>query len=311
MRDGRSMISVVIPSYNSAETIEPCLASLSHQSYSGDYEIILADSSCDNTRQIVREKFPDVRLISFALRTDPGKARNAGILEAKGDVLALIDSDCIAAQDWLEKIEAAHRSRYKAVGGVVYNGNHPRDLVGLAGYLAEFREFLPEQPRQETWHIPTCNISYKREIFAEKGLFDGKYYPQEDLVFNHRLCADGERILLDPAIRVYHRHRSNLRDFLAHQRRIGEVTARVLPVARLAGAAIVKNPLLSMLALPVLPVVKFIKTVAVFHGLKNGSISKNPKVLGIFALGLMYWAVGFGQGVCRAQRVERQQKEAL
>lgn len=297
------MISVVIPSYNSANTIERCLESLARQTYAGDYEIILVDSSSDGTPQIVRKKYPETRMISFAVRTDPGKARNAGILEARGEIIAFIDSDCIAAPDWLEKIDAAHRLPYRAVGGVVLNGNDPDDLVGLAGYISEFREFLPEQPVQEISHVPTCNISYKRRVFVEQGLFDGRFYPQEDLVFNRGLCAGGKQIFLDPAIRVYHHHRSRLRDFLKHQRRIGEVTARVLKVIQLDGSFIARQPLVAWVALPLLPAVKFARTLAVFLKLQRHTVTRHPLALSIFALGLVCWSVGFAQGVYQRNHV--------
>ena len=100
------MISVIIPSYNSEHTIEKCLDSLRNQSYRGEHEIILIDSSADTTPQIVSSKYPEIQLIHLEKKTDPGTARNIGIKEAKGDILALIDSDCIAAHDWLDNIKS-------------------------------------------------------------------------------------------------------------------------------------------------------------------------------------------------------------
>jgi len=200
-------------------------------------------------------------------KTDPGTARNIGIGEAKGDLIAFIDSDCIAAHDWLDKIRSAHKSFYSIIGGVVNNGNEEDDLVGWAGYISEFREFLPEQPKQEVIHIPTCNISYKRRIFSKFGLFQGEYYPQEDLVYNYNLWKNGERILLDPAVQVYHHHRSSLKDFLNHQNKIGTITSKVLKVIQLQGAFIVRHPGFAVFLTPFLPVVKFSKTLAqTWHG---------------------------------------------
>lgn len=305
------MISVVIPSYNSALTIEGCLESLARQTYTGEYEVILADSSSDGTSRIVRDQYPEVHLISFPERMDPGKARNAGILKARGEIIALIDSDCVAAPDWLEKIDAAHRLPYEAVGGVILNGNGPGDLVGLAGYISEFREFLPEQPRREVTHVPTCNISYKRSVFTEYGLFDGRYYPQEDLVFNRGFCANGRRILLDPAIRVHHHHRSSLKGFLRHQGRIGEVTARVLKVLHMEGSFVARHSLVGYLAVPLLPAVKFARTLAVFMKLQRRTVADHPLAVCIFALGLACWAIGFARGVHQPKRVRMTRKETL
>ena len=290
------MISVIIPSYNSESTIKQCLDSLQNQSYRSGYEIILVDSSIDRTPQIVSSNYSDVKLIHLDKKTDPGTARNIGIGEAKGDLIAFIDSDCIAVHNWLEKIDTAHKSSYSIVGGVVNNGNEEDDLVGWAGYVAEFREFLPEQPKQEVIHIPTCNISYKRRIFSKFGLFQGEYYPQEDLVYNYNLWKNGERILLDPAVQVYHHHRSSLKSFLYHQNRIGAITSKVLKVIRLEGSFVVRHPVLVTFLIPYLPMIKFIKTISAFLRYQPQVILKRPLVLPLFLLGILYWIAGFARG---------------
>lgn len=291
------MISVIIPSYNSENTIEKCLKSLLNQSYCDNYEIIVVDSSVDKTPEIVSEGYPRVKLIHLDKKADPGTARNIGIREAKGDLIAFIDSDCVAAPDWLEKIESAHDSPYSIVGGVVNNGNRKDDLVAWAGYIAEFREFLPAQPKQEVNHIPTCNISYKRHIFREFGLFQGEYYPQEDLVYNYNLCEHGERILLDPRIQIYHHHRSGLKDFLSHQKKIGTITSKVLRLIPLEGSFIARHLALFPFLIPLLPLVKFARTVFTFLRYQPGAIIERPLVLVIFGLGLLFWINGFARGV--------------
>ncbi|OPX96105.1 MAG: putative glycosyltransferase EpsH [Syntrophorhabdus sp. PtaU1.Bin002] len=290
------MISIIIPSYNSQGTIRGCLDSVLNQSYAGRYEVILVDSSMDDTPKIAAEHYPQVKLIHFEQKTDPGTARNSGIQASNGNLIAFIDSDCIAAHDWLERMADAHSTQYNVVGGAVTNGNSPDDLIGWAGYLAEFREFLPELPKEEVNHIPTCNISYKRIIFERYGYFQGKYYPQEDLVFNHDITRQGERILRDPSIVVAHRHRSGLRDFLGHQREIGSMTAKVLRVTGLEGSFLAKHAVLAVPMLLPLFAVKFVRTIKVFLQCQPKAILNRPLVLMPLALGLLWWSAGFAQG---------------
>ena len=292
------MISIIAPSYNSEHTIANCLDSLINQSWTREYEIIVVDSSIDKTPEIVADYgFAGITFVHLDKKTDPGTARNIGIGRAKGDVIAFIDSDCIAAPDWLERIALAHDSSYNVVGGVVHNANDGSDLVALAGYLAEFRDFLPGQPCRPVAHIPTCNISYKRTIFEKHGLFDGRYYPQEDLVFNYHLGRNGEKILLDPSIRVSHHHRSSFSGFLAHQQKIGKITSRVLKIVDLEGSFIVKNPYWGFMFLPLLPLIKFVRTVSVFLHRCPGLIIRRPLVLVYLGIGLTYWVRGFAQGI--------------
>ena len=111
------LISVIIPSYNSENTIGKCLSSLYNQTYKGNYEVVLADSSQDKTPDIVRDNFPQVQLIHFETKTDPGTARNEAIKKSEGKYILCIDSDCVAASDWIEKMVTYHiKYDYKAIG---------------------------------------------------------------------------------------------------------------------------------------------------------------------------------------------------
>ncbi len=301
MPSGEQMLSVIIPSYNSEQTIAQCLASLHRQTYSGPYEIILVDSSDDATPRLVTASYPSVTLISLKEKTDPGTARNRGIAAAHGDILAFIDADCIAAPDWLEKIAAAHRAPYGAVGGSIHNAAGGGSLIAWAGYITEFREFLPEQPQREVFHIPTCNISYKKALFDRCGYFPGEYYPQEDLVFHYRAREKGETMLFDPSIHIYHHHRTLLSAYLVHQTRIGEATAGVLRITGLEGSFLLRHPVLALPVLPLLPLVKFIKTMGVFLRYQPGTILRHFPVVFVVALGLLFWLGGFIRGAYRSR----------
>ncbi len=287
------MISVIIPSYNSENTISDCLDSLQDQSYTGDLEIIVVDSSHDRTPQIVASAYPAIKLIHLNKKTNPGTARNIGIDRATWNLIAFLDADCVAAHDWLERIAGAHESSYDIVGGIVRNRRERDNLVGCAGYMAEFRDFLPGMDKQEVTHIPTCNVSYKKRIFKEFGLFQGGYYPQEDLLFNYGLWKHGEKILLDPAICVWHHHRSGLGDFLYHQNRIGKATSRVLRTVPMEGSFVARRPLLAACLSPLITLVKFVRTTQVFLRCQPEFIKGRPLVLPVFALGLVCWAIGF------------------
>lgn len=297
------MISVIIPSYNSESTISKCLDALKNQEYKGDYEIILVDSSIDRTPEIVNSKYPDIQFIHLDKKTDPGTARNMGLERSKGDLIAFIDSDCVAAPDWLNRIVTAHNSEYKVVGGSVRNGNRENDMVAWAGYLAEFREFLPGKPKTEVSHIPTCNISYKKEIFEKYGVFEGIYYPQEDLVFNYNLRKNGVRILSDSSITVNHNHRSSIKSFINHQIKIGTVTSRVLKEVDLEGAFIVRNILIAAIVIPFLPFIKFYRTVIAFCKYQPQVITKRPIAVIIFAVGLFFWIIGFTEGILNSKTI--------
>ena len=292
-------VSVVIPSYNSKRTIRECLAALVQQTYTDPYEVILVDSSDDGTHTLVAQEFPQVKLIHLETKTDPGTARRLGVETSSGDLILFIDSDCIAPPDWIERYVEMH-IRFPdvaAIGGAVINGNDPHILTSWAGYIAEFREFIPEQPGGFVQHLPTLNLSYKRWVFEKYGFFDHRYYPQEDLVFNYNLVRSGEKILFEPSIVVKHKHNPSFRAFLQHQKRIGRITAIVLRLLPLEGSAIARSKLRFFLLAPLLPIVKFLRTLFVFLRKEPNIVLRHPGAIIIFAIGLMYWFAGFTQGV--------------
>jgi len=288
------MVSVIIPSYNSERTIEKCLKSLKSQNFNDPYEIILVDSSSDSTPQIVQRKFPEIIFIHLEIKTDPGTARNIGVKKSSGDLLLFIDSDCEADPNWIKHMVELHRStHHAAIGGAVINGNDPTIEVAWAGYMAEFREFLPEIEKKYCRHIPTCNISYKTEIFKELGGFHPEFYPQEDLEFNYRLSQKNQSILFSPDILVRHHHRTELKTFFQHQHKIGLITAKVLKILPLDGSFIARNKLFTVFAFMFLPIVKLMKTILIFVKYQPKTILHHPFAVVIFAIGLIPWIIGF------------------
>lgn len=287
------MISIVIPSYNSETTIIPCLRSVVNQQVNRRYEVIVVDSSFDGTPNIVRRLFPEVKLIHLEQKVDTGKAKSIGIQRSKGNIVCLLDSDCIAHPDWLYRIYEAHRGEYAAVGGAILNAN-PENLIGWAGYFAEFREWFPFHPRQIMSHIAGCNLSYKRWVFDKYGMFPRNYYPQSDLVYNLQLNKHNDQILFDPAIKVAHINKTSIVDFVRHQYRIGRTTSKVLKqFPNLRGGWIAKSRFLTSLTFPLLPCVKFVNAFRVANQSKEYKY-RFLVISPLLLLGLLFaWETGF------------------
>lgn len=287
-------LSVVIPCYESKQTILACLESLYRQDEAPG-EIILVDSSEDDTVEVVLQHYPEVRCFHFPHRAFPGPARNKGVEMAEGEVIAFIDADCIAAPDWTARIAAQHAAGHQIVGGAVELGN-PHNSLAWAGHLMEFREFLPTGASHPVMHVPTCNISYRRNLIERYGGFPNAYYPQEDLLFNYLLYRNGFMVWFDPAIRVKHFCRDSLIGYLSHQHRIGRVTRVTLSRTRMQGSTIAHRPWSAWLAAPLLGIFKYLRTLTAFLGFAQWEALKSPGLLLILLLGSIWWARGFAAG---------------
>jgi glycosyltransferase involved in cell wall biosynthesis len=287
-------VSVIIPSYNSEKSIAACLASLAQQMGAEAYEIILVDSSIDRTPDIVRTHFPQVRYFHLAERTLPGHARNYGIARARGKILALTDSDCVAAANWLQEILKAHESSYQVIGGGIINA-FPWHPVSVAEYFLEFREFSAFSRRREIDILPTNNLAVRREIFERFGAFSGMR-ASEDVVFIHNLRRNGVKVLFEPRIQIRHLNRRAFRPFMRNQEILGfhaALSRRILP---LKGAALAQHPYV----LPLLPFVRILRTMQFIlhnrwpYNLKQ--LSEFVLTLPFFFLGACAWSWGFYRG---------------
>lgn len=99
-------ISLVIPAYNEAAYIGPCLDSAIANTHGKLQQIIVVDNaSTDNTAGIARER-PGVTVIRED-RKGTGHARQTGLEHATGDIVVYIDADTQVPEGWVEKIERA------------------------------------------------------------------------------------------------------------------------------------------------------------------------------------------------------------
>ncbi|MDD4423957.1 MAG: glycosyltransferase family 2 protein, partial [Methanocorpusculum parvum] len=129
------MISVVVPSFNEEEGIEPFLKSLCDQTLPRDqYEIIVVDgNSKDKTREIA-EKYADKVFIQTSKKV--GGARNDGVLASKYDLIVTTDADCFLPRPWLETIVKDFEKYPDA--SVIYGPIYPLE----PGFKHKFEVFL-------------------------------------------------------------------------------------------------------------------------------------------------------------------------
>ncbi len=96
------LVSVVVPLYNKRPEIERCLATICAQTYPNMEVIVVNDGSTDGGDQLVRNWTDHrVRLIDQA-NAGPGAARNRGLREARGELIAFLDADDEWQRDYLE-----------------------------------------------------------------------------------------------------------------------------------------------------------------------------------------------------------------
>lgn len=126
---GSPELSIIIASYNARRTIETCLDSLRLQNTSRAFETILVDSSTDGTADLVRQRSPEVKLITSTSRLFPGAARNLGLKAAQAKIIAFLDADCFVERGWVDAVLEAQSPPHYLVSGAILNGTPDRRLA--------------------------------------------------------------------------------------------------------------------------------------------------------------------------------------
>jgi GT2 family glycosyltransferase len=214
-------VSVIIPSYRSAHTLEQCLAAATRQRTRRPYQVVVVHSGEEPIRADLPRRFTDVRFFRRSERIWPGSARNWAARRVDSPWLLFLDADCVADEDWLERlVRTAEERGVCGVGGSVENGS-PRSACAWVMHQLEFGEWTPAARIGATRDFPSCNALYRRSAFLAAGGFPEDLFPGEDTVLNCTIARAGGALLLDLNGRVRHIHRCGPREMLRHQYQLG------------------------------------------------------------------------------------------
>jgi len=205
-------VSVIIAAHNEERTLARCLSAVLNQAYK-DYEILVVDNnSTDKTSEIIKKfqkKDKKVRYV-FEKRRGRGAARNAGIKEAKGEIIAMTDSDCIVPENWLSDITKPiiHEDEIAVTGS---------EKEAITNYWtkniqkADIDFYNINASGDYISHVDTKNFAIKSSII-KKLEFDPTLKALEDFDFYFRLKKIG-RVRFLKNLKVCHYHATSLKNF--------------------------------------------------------------------------------------------------
>lgn len=201
-------VSVIIPVFNDGEHLRLCLAALEQQTYpQSGYEVIVVDNGSDEAESIETIVAAYGQAIVLTELT-PGSyaARNRGIAQVKGDVIAFTDADCIPAADWIEQ-GVAHLLRIPNCGLVVGRIDlffRDADRLTLVEQYEKVMAFQQKEHLERYRYGSTANVFTFRQVIDRVGLFDASLKSNGDFEWGRRVYAQGYSQAYAETVRISH-----------------------------------------------------------------------------------------------------------
>ncbi|MDD2509475.1 MAG: glycosyltransferase [Aliarcobacter skirrowii] len=215
-KDNLLFVSVIVPVFNDEKRIGKCIESLLSQTYPKDkFEIIIVDNnSYDKTIKIIKEY--SVKILHENNIQSSYAARNKGIKNAQGEVLAFTDSDCIIDKNWiLNSVNYFAENKCDLIAGdVKFFYKNKNNLFEI---LDSFIHFNQKEGVLKN-KVPTANLFIKKYVFDKIGFFNFNLKSGADLLLTNKAVKAGYRLCFSSESMVYHPTRNFKELVLKHKR---------------------------------------------------------------------------------------------
>jgi len=212
------LVSVVVVNYNGLQHIETCLTSILSTRYS-NFEVLFVDNgSTDESVTYVENHFPTVRVLKNLTNKGSAGGYNSGILEARGNYVAILNNDVEVDPDWLlpivQLIEGDQSIGAADAKYLNYYNRRTFDDIAAAGRFLDYfgtvyargvnRVDLGQYDKPA--RIFAALTIFRKCIFEQVGLFDeGFFYGYDEVDLSWRINLRGYKIMYVPSSTIYHK----------------------------------------------------------------------------------------------------------
>lgn len=215
-------VTVIVPVFNDVTRLRLLLDALAAQTYpKGRLEILIVDNaSTEDVQGVVRERGPPFVALHEG-RPGSYAARNRALRQAKGDVVAFTDGDCIPYPDWIERGLAALATHPEAglVAGRIEVFPRDRRLTWVERY--EMAYAFPQDKFVAEQHFgATANVFTRRSVLDRVGPFNADLKSGGDRDWGQRVHAAGLAVVYAPDVVVRHPARRTFKEFGSKVRRV-------------------------------------------------------------------------------------------
>lgn len=212
------LVSVVVLNWNGREVVERCLQSLQGQTYQPLEIIVVDNASADDSADLVRERFSNVKMIVNERNLGFGGGNNVGIRASQGRYIMMLNNDTRLDPACIEELKRSLEKdqRYGACASKILL-EYEDNLIDAAGIvicpdglsIGRGRLEKGDQYDEETdvFFASDCACLYRREMLEDIGLYDEDFFAYADETdMGWRAQLAGWKCIYNPKAVVYHFH---------------------------------------------------------------------------------------------------------
>ncbi len=204
-------VSVIIPAYNARSTLRSCLDSVMKLDYPKEkLDIILVNNNSTDSTEDIARSYPITVLREENVQSSYA-ARNRGIKEAKGELIAFTDADCVVTPSWVKYLVRDWRDKSIGCFCGEIEAYQPTSIVEK--FSARVGILRQEWALSNTYlpFAQTANSAFRKVVFDKIGLFISEMVTGGDGEMAWRMQKKlGLTIKYIPEAVVYHKHRSTV-----------------------------------------------------------------------------------------------------
>ena len=209
----KSLVSVVIPNHNGALFLLDAITSVIEQDYSNTQVIVVDDGSTDGSLELLevyKGRIEVIRSENFGAAS----ARNLGMMAAKGDYIAFLDSDDVWERNKLSlQLELMETKQLDLVycDGKEFGGEGGNSVLHKAVYSGDCYQYFKSFPTRAIIELGCSSSIIRKSLLYKSGLFDtGFTGPAEDWDFFRMYCKYAKVGFCDQVLILYRKHASNV-----------------------------------------------------------------------------------------------------
>ena len=190
-------VSVVIPAFDAEATVGAAISSALWQTYR-DFEVVVVEDGSRDATGSIAGSFPEPVRVVRQENAGVAAARNRGVAEAQGELIAFCDADDVLLPQHLEALVTVHERR----GGIVTSNCYWLFPGGIHPARTRYKGRFPAPERQrhailEQNFVSTMSL-FPKGLVDEIGSFDTELRVAEDWDFWLRAIYAGHRVALQP-----------------------------------------------------------------------------------------------------------------